>query len=100
MQKKYKLTLRARQNLADIFDYTVENWGVGKAKTYTKQLYNRFEWLSKNPQLGINRNDVESGCRSYFEGSHSIFYQVNGDCIEILGVFHQHEDVKRRFTSS
>lgn len=100
MQKKYRLTFLAKQNLEDIFDYTVETWGAKKAKTYIKQLYTRFEWLSVNHQLGINRNDVEADCKSYFEGSHSIFYQVKDGFIEILGVFHQHEDVKRRFDGS
>lgn len=94
MPKMYKLTLLAEQDLADIFDYTVETWGSKKAKAYIKQLYHRFELLAENPQLGIVRDDVETGYRSCFEGSHSIFYHIKDGFIEIIRIPHQREDVK------
>ena len=51
--------------------------------------------LAENPGRGQQRPDLfpENGCYSYFEGSHTIYYEVNNDSgISIIDVLHQSMD--------
>lgn len=97
MLKTYKITLIAEQDLIGIYTYTLQKWGVVKAEKYIKNLYDRFNWLADNPMLGINQEAIKIDYRSYFEGSHSIFYLIDKKSIEIIGIIHQNEDVNKRF---
>jgi len=64
-----------------------------QAEKYMTQLENRFEWLVKNPDIGMDRKELKEGYRSYFEGKHTIFYRKSKIGIEIIGVPNQSEDV-------
>jgi len=89
----YKLTQLAEQDIGNIFDYTIDNWGETQAGKYTHQLYSRFQWLADNPKLGMERGEIKEGYRSYFEGKHAIFYRETSEGVEIIGIAGQHEDV-------
>lgn len=54
--------------------------------TYLGKLQQRFE--------------IEDGCHSHPEGRHVIFYLVNSQGIDIIGVVHQHMDVISYFDKS
>ena len=95
MPKKFNLTSLAKEDLRDIWNYTVETWNEAQADKYLAELYSRFEWLLKNPELGLNRDEVKEGYKSYFQGGHTIFFrETNGD-IDILGIPHQSEDIEK-----
>ena len=42
--------------------------------------------LADNPLAGRERNDVHPGYRSFPEGSHIIFYIVNDESVDIIGI--------------
>lgn len=98
MPEKYSLTVPATSDLGNIYDYTIDMWGKAQADKYTKQLYDRFKWLSDNPLLGTSRNEIKEGYRSFNEGSHVIFYRVAGGNIEIIGIPHQSMDTLQHFS--
>jgi plasmid stabilization system protein ParE len=39
MTGHFALTPRAQRDLAEIWDYTAERWGLDQAETYTRQLW-------------------------------------------------------------
>ena len=98
MSTAYGLTPRAAADIDLIADYTIETWGLAQLETYLQGLYNRFEWLADNPFAGRERNDVHPGYRSYPEGRHLIFYIVNEDYVDIIGIPHKSMDVGPFFT--
>lgn len=98
MPAKYKLSLLAENDMENIFDYTIDRWGEPQAAKYTRQLYDHFQCLADNQQLGIWRNDVKDGYRSWIEGSHTIFYCVTDGNIGIIGVPHQSMDVEQHLS--
>jgi toxin ParE1/3/4 len=53
----------------------------------------RFAWLADNPRLGRHRPDINQRYFSFPEGEHLIFYRIEGDTIEIIGVPHRLMDV-------
>lgn len=86
---KYILRESAREDLKEIGRYTKKRWGVKQRNKYLQNFTKRFSWLAQNPRFGKARDEVKSGYFSYGEGSHVIFYIINNDSIEILGILHE-----------
>lgn len=97
MTAEYRITPRAAADLDAIADYTLERWGLVQLEGYMNALADRFEWLAENPNAGRERNDVQSGYRSYPEGNHIIFYIIQEESIAIIGVPHQSMDIDAFF---
>jgi toxin ParE1/3/4 len=95
--KKYRLTERAVDDLRSIGRYTVERWGIDQRNKYLRQLNGRFAWLANNPRLGRSRTDISKDYYSFSEGEHLIFYRINGDAIEIIGIPHRQMDIPAFF---
>ncbi len=45
MPKKFNLTSSAKEDLREIWNYTIEIWDEAQADKYFAELYNRFQWL-------------------------------------------------------
>ena len=89
---QFKLTPAAYNDLKEIARYTQNKWGVKKRNLYISAIHNRFEWLSKNPEIGKSRDDIKNGYLSYPECKHVIFYRDKINHIEILAILHQSMD--------
>ncbi len=88
----FKITPQAYEDLKEIARYTQNKWGVKKRNLYISAINSRFEWLSKNPEIGKTREDIKKGYLSYPEGKHVIFYRDKTIHIEILAILHQSMD--------
>lgn len=93
----YVVTPRAEADLSRIYAYSVETWGEARARVYIDALFSRFAWLTTYPTLGKPREDIAPGYRSFPQGSHLVFYMVNGHDIFIIGVPHMSMDVGAYF---
>lgn len=89
----YRLTSRAVEDLDAIAEYTIEKWGPDQLERYLQSMIDRFEWLAANPLAGRERDDVHPGYRSFPEGSHVIFYLINDDFVDIIGMPHKSMDI-------
>jgi toxin ParE1/3/4 len=94
MPNDYKLTPAAKNDLKEIWSYTVKRWSEQQAEKYIYQLEKKFKDLVKTPNLGRSRPDIQKGYRSLPEGKHIIFYRVADDIIEIIGIPHASMDVE------
>lgn len=95
--KIYRPSALAEFDIEEIFDYTINEYGQNQADRYTAELYSRFQWLADNLKIGLNRDEVKEGYRSYFQGSHTIFFRETIEGIEIIGIPHQSEDIEQNF---
>jgi toxin ParE1/3/4 len=93
MTANYTIRKLAENDLEQIWLYTFHEWGIEQADKYIRTLLSRFSWLSKNPQLGKQRNDIKSGYYCFPEGRHLIFYTITKSGIHIIGVPHQSMDI-------
>ena len=91
----FKLTPHALKDLRDIARYTEIQWGRRQRTQYLIELDQRFQWLSVNPDLAMNRDEVKLGYLSYPQGKHIIFFRKTRNQIEILSILHRNMDVKR-----
>ncbi len=92
-----KLTLQAEEDLQEIYVYGRETWGKERAQLFIIVLYDRFQFLCGNPEIGRKREEFYPGCRSWVFESYVIFYQVKDAYIEVIGVVHGSKDINRYF---
>ncbi|MBB3607585.1 type II toxin-antitoxin system RelE/ParE family toxin [Rhizobium sp. BK602] len=99
MKRRYRLTLRAKQDLAGIGRYTESTRGKAKRNEYLRRLDQRCAFLAENPKLGRNRSDIRAGYYCFPEGQHLIFYLIAADEIHIIGIPHQSMGIGKFFNS-
>lgn len=86
-----RLSARAEADLADIWVYSAEQWGVDQADRYIDALLSRFVWLSDHPSLWRPRADIAAGLHSYPHQRHMIYFRMSdtaGAAIEIVRMLH------------
>jgi len=91
----YELSEEADKDLEDIFDYTVEKFGLDQAIAYVCEFEVVFDNLSRNPKLGGERNEIRNELRSIVKESHLVFYSILKSKIRIIRVLHISRDVKK-----
>jgi toxin ParE1/3/4 len=90
MSSAYILRELARQDLEDIWIYTLAEWNLEQAEAYIGSIIDRFDWLAANPGAGKHL--------CFPEGSHLIFYTLSDTVIDIIDVPHQTMDVESHLT--
>jgi toxin ParE1/3/4 len=89
----YTLREHAENDLEEIWLYTYEEWGLVQADSYLQSLVTRFEWLASSPYSGRKRDDIKQGYYCFPEGMHLIFYTIDENAIDIIGIPHQQRDI-------
>ena len=75
----YKLSTEADQDLMNIFDYTLIEYGEDQAISYLLNFDTFFSELIYYPELGRERNEIKVGLRSFSIASHIVFYSILED---------------------
>ena len=93
----FYFTEQAEKDLEAIVDFTVQRWGVVQSHSYLDDLQAITQTLAENPLLGIEREELFQGLRSFPYQSHLLFYVLQTDGIAIVRVLHTSVDVVRYF---
>lgn len=96
-KNKYRLTPAAKEDIREIWFYSVDTWGEKRAEAYISHLESQFEKLADNPESGRDRSEINKAYRSMPSGKHVIFYMVNENSIDIIGIPHSSMDVLQYF---
>ncbi|WP_299626040.1 type II toxin-antitoxin system RelE/ParE family toxin [Pelagibius sp.] len=91
--KKLILTHRVRNELRDIYLYTLDTFGLAQADLYHQQLEQSFKLLRQFPELGRSQDRLRPGLRLYASGRHQILYTQIGETIQIEGLPHDSRDL-------
>jgi toxin ParE1/3/4 len=91
----YRLTNRAEARLAEIYEYSILNWGVQTARGYLDSLHHAFRLLAENPRMGPDTGQVRRGLRRHAHGSHVIYYRPEKGGVVILDVLGERQDPGR-----
>ncbi len=94
----YHLTNKAVEDLANIWEYTVDMWSEQQADNYYNALINSCHKITENPRFyGTKYEEIADGLLGYRSGRHIIFYRIltNGDIL-IIRILHQRMDLKHR----
>ena len=95
---KYHILNRAVDDLADIWNYTYDEWSEKQADKYYELLLEGCNELANNPSLGKLYSEISNSLMGYKWGEHIIFYiAIARDEIEIVRVLHGRMDIKEKF---
>ena len=89
MLKKF-ITERAKNHMSEIKRFTQDQWGTTQSVKYLQEISNKINLLAQRPQIGIDRSeDLGDGVRSYYVGSHTIYYRYDSKLLVIHSILHQ-----------
>ena len=93
---RYRLTQKADDDLAAHYEYGIVNFGLNQAQTYLLGLYERFEQLADQTEIGRNAAEFFPSLKRFSYGAHVIFYMpYEDDDILIVRVLRKEMDFKR-----
>ncbi|HEC42872.1 MAG TPA: type II toxin-antitoxin system RelE/ParE family toxin [Bacteroides sp.] len=93
----YRLTKKATEDLARIWNYTIDTWSENQADHYFKMLLNSCQDISDGRVIGKQYDGIYSGLSGKKAGKHIIFYRmINNDVAEIVRVLHERMDLSKR----
>ena len=93
----YRLTIKAVEDLTEIWNYTFEVWSESQADKYYELLVDNFRTIAKNPYIGKRYSVIKENLYALLAGKHLIFYRiVAGSEIEIVRILHQQMDIKSK----
>lgn len=90
--KPYRLTLRARADLEEIWLFTADRWSIAQAEKYLAEIFRAFERIAENPSLVRERSELVPPVRIYRIHAHLVIYRDEADHIAIVRVRHRAED--------
>lgn len=89
---KYHLTNQAVEDLANIWNYTLDQWSEQQADEYYNMLIASCRKIACNPVLfGRAYDEIREGLRGFKAGKHILFYLViviDGRDVEIVRILH------------
>ena len=85
----------AKNDLKDIFQYGLRQWGQAQSESYLSTIKNQFWLLTDQPLIGIERPELLPDTRSLPIESHTLFYRVTANRVEIIRVLHGRQDPHR-----
>lgn len=92
----FRLTPAAEADLDDIWQYTMRTWSAERADRYTDDLFDGFDLLVHNPNLGRKVEGFGARYRRLPVQHHLVFYiaEPSGDVL-IVRILHERVDVPR-----
>jgi toxin ParE1/3/4 len=95
MTGRFVLSPRAQNDLEEIWDYTVERWGLDQAENYTRGIWQRIEAVAQRPTMGQNASNVSEGYYKISCGSHVLFNRPIAEGIDVVRILHERMDFER-----
>lgn len=95
MSHNIKLRPKAYEDLNNIYQYSLKEFGQTKAAQYIKSLDVTFHKLVNDTNLGNDYGDIRPKLLAYLAASHIIFFKRSENGITVLRVLHQSMNFNR-----
>ncbi|MFW9598607.1 MAG: type II toxin-antitoxin system RelE/ParE family toxin [Paludibacter sp.] len=92
----YELTLKAVDDLTEIWNYTCDVWSEKQADIYYELLVDSFNELTKNPYIGKKYTAINENIYGLLTGKHILFYRIDVGKIVVVRILHQQMDIKNK----
>ncbi len=89
------ITPAAKTDLKEIYQYGLRQWGQAQSDSYFETLKEHFWALTTQPLIGVERPELLTGARSLPIESHTLFYRLTTDTVEIIRILHGRQDPQR-----
>lgn len=88
----YRLSRKADQDIQSIAEFGIERFGVTQARAYHDVLFNVFDLIGQNPEMGREHPELSGDIRVHPHGPHIILYRDDDEGVLIVRVRHSRED--------
>jgi toxin ParE1/3/4 len=85
----------AKNDLKDIYQYGLRQWGQSQSESYLSTIKKQLWLLTQQPLMGTERPELLPNTRSLPIESHTLFYRVAVNRVEIIRVLHGRQDLQR-----
>ena len=93
---RFRLSPAARQDIDDIFEFSVQRWGVDQAFRYTDAMVAAFHRFAESPALAQDCSDIRAGYRRGLVGRHYVYFVTDTQGIVVIRVLHQRMSQRAR----
>ena len=94
---KYKLTIKAVEDLSKIWEYTFKEWSATQADYYYNILLQNCQTIALSPEIGKNYEGITKALFGHHVNRHIIFYRkTNSQEVEITRILHEEMDISNR----
>lgn len=94
--KQIYIDIDARQDLRDIWQYTVETWGRSQANVYLSKIDQCIQNVARGKADGKQIDGLDRDILLYHCKHHYIFFHILDERLTILAVFHERMDLLKR----
>jgi len=91
----YKVSRKAEMDLAKMYEYGIETFGLKQAKAYLSGMHTLFQILADNATLGRDASEFILFLKRFSYKSHTIFYLATDIDILIVRVLNQSMDYEK-----
>ena len=96
----YRFLPAARDDLEDVWEYTIARWDVEQAIGYTDEIEAACEILCESPLMCREREEYYPPVRIHPHGEHLIVYVMDDEGILIVRILHSHMDIDKKLTEN
>ena len=97
MNKKYRISQQAIEDLENIWIYTLKKWSKEQANRYYNLIIEEIEFVADNFMIGKSAEQTRKNYRVTKVKSHLIFYRkTENNIIEIIRILHERMDIPGR----
>ena len=93
-----RLSVEASDDLDNILQFTLEQWGEGQMEKYASFLQEAMILLASFPNAGRKKDHLRLGCLCYQVGSHQIYYDTTNTLLRVARIIHVQADDKGIFS--
>ncbi|MCF7569059.1 type II toxin-antitoxin system RelE/ParE family toxin [Sabulilitoribacter arenilitoris] len=91
----YKVSGKAEIDLAKMYEYGIETFGLKQAQAYLLGMHTLFQILADNATLGRDASEFMLSLKRFSYKSHTIFYLATDIDILIVRVLNQSMDYEK-----
>lgn len=94
---EFKFTIKAVEDLSEIWEYTFEVWSENQTDKYYEMLISSCQEISDNPLLGKNYDGITQSLFGIQTNRHIIFYRtLDENCVKITRILHGRMNLKKK----
>src|ERR1700761_356557 len=94
--RRLEFTPKAQRDIEEIWDYSVDQFGVDRAIEYVREIQRAATVLMQDPRRGLACDDIRSGYRKFPVGSHVLFFRTSATRVVIVRILHARMNFDRR----
>ncbi len=95
----FRLSNKAVKDLAEIWNYTLDNWSENQADHYYQMLLDNCQGIATGRVIGKSYDGILKSLLGIRAGKHIIFYRkIASDTVEIIRILHEQMDLRSRIS--